>query len=300
MQIALKFYLKNIKIQGTSIKEVPTPTILAVNHSNSFLDALVVTAHYPKEIHFLARGDAFNKKWAAWILRNLLNIIPIHRLEEGRENLSKNTQSFQEVMEVFEQGGTVLIFPEGICRNEHTIRPLRKGAARMAHQAWQKHGIRNLSIQPITLRYASFTKTPKQVNMFLAEPIELENFNIKQEAQFYNEFNKILKEKLEVDKVDDFSTTNHSIFVKTLLAIPALIGYLIHRPYYSLIKKLVIKKTKGTVFYDSVLFGLLMLTYPVFVLLFTFIVFLISKNNLSWALLIVLPFSAWCYKTYKN
>jgi len=300
LQIALKFYLKNLNSQGTSIKEISTPAILAVNHSNSFLDALLVTAHYPKEIHFLARGDAFNKKWASWILKNLLNIIPIHRLEEGREYLSKNTESFQEVMEVFKRGGTVLIFPEGICKNEHNIRPLRKGTARMAYQAWHKHGIKDLTVQAITLRYASFTKTPKDVTMHLAQPVNIRDFDIQREAVFYNEFNRVVKKKLEVENLNNFPIQSQAVFIKILLALPSFLGYLIHRPYYIFIKKLVSKKTKGTVFYDSVLFGLLMLTYPFFVLLITVIVFLISQNMLAWGLLILLPLLGWCYKKFKK
>jgi len=301
LQLALRFYIKNIKIQGAAIKQISRPTLLAVNHSNSFLDALIVTAYYPNEIHFLARGDAFNKKWAAWILKNLLNIIPIHRLEEGRENLIKNTESFEEVMQVLADGGSVLIFPEGLCKNENTIRPLRKGAARMAYQAWQQYNIHELNIQPISIRYATFTDAPKTINLFLGQALTKKGFTIEQEAVFYNKFNVVLRDRLQVENTIDFHSTTSSTYLKILMALPALLGYLIHRPFYILLRNFIRKKTKGTVFYDSVLFGSMMLIYPFFVLLITGIAVLISGNNSAfWFLLLLLPLTAWCYKIYRK
>jgi len=136
--------------------------------------------------------------------------------------------------------------------------------------------------------------------MHLAQPVNLRDFDIQREAVFYNEFNKVIKKKLEVENLDNFPIQSQTVFIKILLALPSFLGYLIHRPYYIFIKKLVSKKTKGTVFYDSVLFGLLMLTYPFFVLLITVIVVMISQNMIAWGLLILVPLLAWCYKNFKK
>jgi 1-acyl-sn-glycerol-3-phosphate acyltransferase len=296
LKLALKFYLRNIDLKGSFESVKKTPSLLVVNHSNSFLDALIVCAYCPKQIHFLARGDAFNKKWSAWILRKL-NIIPIHRKEEGRENLSKNKQSFNEVLDVFKQGGSVLIFPEGLCQNINKIRPLRKGAARIAYLAWRELDLEQFIVQAVTLRYDSFTKMPKGVNMSIASALGFKDFNPTQEAVFYNQFNETVKESLQSHQNNQFNSTSYSILKKTTLAIPALIGYLIHRPFYLLLKKIVAKKTKETVFYDSVLFGSLMLLYPFFVIILSALAVLLT-NSYAWCLLLVLPFTGWCYKLY--
>ncbi len=299
LRLALKFYLKRIDIKGAFSKEKSTPSLLVVNHSNSFLDALMVTAYHPKDIYYLARGDAFNKKWAAWILRKL-NIIPIHRLEEGRENLLRNAESFEEVMLVFKQGGSVLIFPEGLCKNENTIRPLRKGAARIVYQAWCEADIINLEVQPVTMRYHSFTEVPKALSINISPAISMQDFDIQQEAFFYNDFNDVVKYKLETQTLKEISPNKNVFTRKILLAIPALLGYLIHKPFYALLQNFIARKTKNMVFYDSVLFGSLMLLYPFFVLLLIVLSIIIS-GNLYWLfLLIAMPFTAWCYKLYKE
>ena len=64
--------------------------MLVANHPNSFLDAVLIGAAIHRPTHFLARGDAFNHKTAAKILSSL-NMLPVFRLSEGKENLLKNT-----------------------------------------------------------------------------------------------------------------------------------------------------------------------------------------------------------------
>ncbi len=47
-----------------------------------------------------------------------------------------------------------------------------------------------------------------------------------------------------------------------ILLIPAAIGLLLHAPLYFPVKKIIQQKTKDTVFYDSVMFAVLVITYP--------------------------------------
>ncbi len=51
------------------------------------------------------------------------------------------------------------------------------------------------------------------------------------------------------------------------LLMPATLGWLLHVPIYYPLKKLVENKTKETVFFDSVLFGILLIVYPIYLLL---------------------------------
>ena len=195
LRIALQFYCRNVTIEmNPTIKG--KPAILASNHPNSFFDAIIIAAHYPEQIHFLARGDAFNKPLAAWILRKL-NLIPIYRLEEGKENLGNNEQSFAACMEVFKNGGTVLIFSEGLSAHEWKLRPLKKGTARLAYLAWEKNNVDNLVVQPIAINYTSFTSIPKDITVNFANPFYKKQFELNNEAVFYNHFNDLLKDRIE-------------------------------------------------------------------------------------------------------
>ena len=76
------------------------------------------------------------------------------------------------------------------------------------------------------------------------------------------------------------------------LFIPAAIGFLIHIPLYLPAKYLILRKTYNNDHYDSILTGVLIFTYSVYLLLLTLIAFLLLQNWWVLLLLIALPFTA--------
>lgn len=148
MNIVLHYILKFIylitariyysKITVLNIEKVPTnaPLLIAINHSNAFWDGVMVGLHTKQAVWFLARGDVFNKPWAAKIL-NAIGIAPIYRMQEGIENIEKNKEVFNRCYQILAQNQSIAIFPEGNCERESKLRPLKKGTARIAHGALQ-------------------------------------------------------------------------------------------------------------------------------------------------------------------
>ncbi|MDG2432939.1 1-acyl-sn-glycerol-3-phosphate acyltransferase, partial [Flavobacterium sp.] len=279
------------------------PKIIGANHPNSFFDAIVIAVSYPKPIYFLARGDAFNKPLVAKFL-TALHLIPIYRLSEGKSNLGKNEDTFNRCLDLLKKNQTILIFSEGLCINEWKLRPLKKGTGRLALMAIQQ-AIPNVKIQPTNLNYSSFGSNPKQV---------LVNFNAEfevtlkeKESEFYHNFNQKLKEGLsenliiqsEKEEIHLFTGTS-SVLKKVLLFLPAGIGYALNWGIYRVFKNIAFKKTKNTVFYDSVLFGLLLFFYPVIVLLLSIIVGLLFNATVAIILFLSFPLSAWCYAQHKG
>ena len=92
--------------------------MVVVNHPNSFLDAIIIGAYYPRKMHFLARGDVFRKPLFGFLLRSI-GMIPIYRAREGREHLHLNAGTFDASVDVLAKGGGILIFIEGICLLTH-------------------------------------------------------------------------------------------------------------------------------------------------------------------------------------
>jgi 1-acyl-sn-glycerol-3-phosphate acyltransferase len=149
----MKIHFKRIFIQ--SLQEVPRKgaAILASNHPNSFLDAIVVALVLKRDIHFLVRSDVFRKPLAAAILKRL-NMIPIYRLEEGAENLERNKGTFDRCNAILEKGGVILIFSEGNCVVEKRLRALRKGTARIWFAAMEKRNWDNpIPVIPAGVNY---------------------------------------------------------------------------------------------------------------------------------------------------
>jgi 1-acyl-sn-glycerol-3-phosphate acyltransferase len=263
------------------------PCILACTHPNSFLDAIVMGSHMPRSLHFLARGDAFRKPRVASVLK-AMHMIPIFRLSEGKENLQRNEETFNLSLNVLRQNGCILIFPEGICVNEHNVRPLKKGTARLSFSAWEEPGLDDLMIQPVSINYSSFSAVPKHIEVTFGEQIR------KGDVKTVRELNDLLHDRLEAGMQPAATRKGHSI----LLALPALLGYITQRWFYVCWRNFAKKKTKNTVFYDSVVFCLLMLTYPIFVLAVTLLLVL-TIGPWGWLALPLLPFTAWAYKEYR-
>ena len=138
------------------------PLLLAANHPNSFLDAVILDILFKKPIWSLARGDVFKKPFYIKLLTKL-KILPVYRTSEGVENLEANYQTFDSCKEIFQQNGIVLMFSEGKCINEWHLRPLKKGTARLATTSWQE-GI-DVKVLPVGINYSSFRKFGK--NIFL-------------------------------------------------------------------------------------------------------------------------------------
>jgi 1-acyl-sn-glycerol-3-phosphate acyltransferase len=278
IRLALLLFCRGITWSDKRRTRRSGPLILACNHPNSFLDAIIVGSRFREPVHFLARGDAFRRPFARKLL-TALKLIPIYRLSEGREYLALNDTTFQRCQEALRQKGILLIFSEGLCEHQWTLRPLKKGTARIAFNAWQSGPpASSVEVWPVSLSYDSFTRFGKRLAINFGEPITANQINIREhEGERTNQFNHLLSHRLKqgIKPPGDPLLSPRSpskitaVPVLILLSVPALAGWLLHVVYYRFIRNFTHKKTKGTVFYDSVIFGLLLLTYPLYWLVIT-------------------------------
>jgi len=198
IQCTAYFYFEKVIVSGEENIPDTGPVILASNHPNSFLDPLLITSYYNRPIYYMARGDVFATRLASALL-GFLNIIPIYRKEEGAENFPKNESTFTFCIKAFEQNGTVLIFSEGQSENEWELRPLRKGTARLAYDAWHSQGIgQELKILPVSINYSSWLHINCVAHLSFAPVISKSNLpEDMEQGLFHRKFNEQLKSELQ-------------------------------------------------------------------------------------------------------
>lgn len=257
VRLGLSVFCPEIHIRNQSALAEKGPILLVANHPDSFLDAIILGAYYQRKMHFLARGDVFEKPLFGYLLRKI-GMIPIHRIREGKEHLHRNSSTFQESVEILKKGGAVLIFIEGICLNHHEIQPFKKGATRILESAHQQ-GIFPI-IHVASLGYNSFRAFGKVVDIQIER---LEYTNPIKEPKDRLDFNA---------QVDEIMRKNLVVPTKILPIQKNVLYYLI-KPYFQIVQKFVDKKTHGTVFYDSVLFAVLLFTFPIYLLVLFAIIF---------------------------
>lgn len=224
------------------------PLLIVANHPDSFLDAVILGAYYPRKLHFLARGDVFRKPLFGFLLRSI-GMIPIHRAREGREHLHLNEGTFQESVEVLRRGDGLLIFIEGICLLTHEIQPFKKGATRILESA-QAAGIQPM-VHVVGLGYSDFRAFGKVIHVAIESFSEEAVFD---HARHRLDFNAAVREQMVrlVRVPDEVVVLRKGLF------------YYLNLPYFRLVSNYVWGRTAGTVFYDSVLFGVLLFTYPIY------------------------------------
>ncbi len=258
IQAGLWLFCHEIHLKNKQLFKTKGPLLIIANHPNSFLDALIIGSYYQRRVYFLARGDAFKKPIHRFILESL-NMIPVYRLREGKEFLHLNDYAFNKSIDLLSKGYAVLIFIEGICINSHELQPFKKGTARIL-EGVQKLNV-NLKIHIAGIAFNQLRGIGKKINLIISEMSNIPTIlNSKDRVVF----NQIVFEQLKENIIIPTTPTRvnkNNIF------------YSLHLPYYNIIKKWVDRKTKYTVFFDSVLFSVLLFTYPLFLIL----VYLILK-----------------------
>lgn len=280
--------------------------LIACNHPNSFLDAIILATLFRHPVYSLARGDVFANNFLKRVLHSL-NMLPVYRISEGVENLEHNYTTFAACTDIFKKKGIVLMFSEGLCKNEWHLRPLKKGTARLAVSAWQQ-GI-PLKVLPVGINYSAFRLFGKNVIINFGEIITEKNFDNNLSpgnilSAFNNQLDNQLKqlvleiEPTEIKRIKKIFYIPQPVIKKIFLFIPAIFGWLLHVPlYYPIILKI---KNKARDHYDSIVVGLLFILYPVYLLAITFLVYFITANFWFFLLLILIPFTGWSYLQLKR
>jgi len=302
-RLALPLFCRKLVIDDPEKLKEKGPLLLAANHPNSFLDSIIINTIFQEPVWSLARGDVFKKPFYIKLLK-AFKMLPVYRTREGVENLSENYKTFESCLEIFKKNGIITIYSEGQCINEWHLRPLKKGTARLALKAWEE-GI-PLRVIPVSINYSSFTRFGKNLFIYFGEPIDHDQIDASaSEGIKHAQFNQLLEAQLrktvyEIPLNDKKAQQEKlelppSSMKKVLLALPALLGFILHAPIYFWLKAFTIKKTAiNTDHHDSVLVSLLLFVYPLFLVTITTISFLLLHNYYAFSLLLILPFCAWC------
>jgi len=306
--IGFWMYCRQLRINNKAHLQSSGPLLIACNHPNSFLDAIVLSSVFKRPIYSLARGDVFRYSLVAKLLRSL-KMYPVFRNSEGAQNMDQNYSTFDACKEIFKQNGIVLIFSEGRCINEWHLRPLMKGTARLALSSWEA-GI-PLRVLPTTINYQSFTRFGKNIHMGFGkilskEDIDMSNGFGKSVLQFNDILSKELQplvyeiEKDDVQKRKSVMEKQIPISVKIMLLIPAIAGWLLHFPLWFPVRLSAKKFGAKNDHYDSLVVGLFFVLYPIYLLVMG--ILFTAFFSVGWALMAIFgaPFLAWSYMYIKQ
>ena len=183
-------------------EDLPTDgaIILAPNHCNTLMDALVVLQDFKEPTLFGARADVFRKPLLNKFLR-FLRILPIARVRDGLQEVLHNHETMDEVTDALEHGARYCMFCEGTHRTKHSLLPLKKGIVRTALQAHHSFGDRKpVYIVPMGLEYEDYFRLQTDLHIRYGEPINVSAFVAAHpelgEAEIYRHLLAELRERM--------------------------------------------------------------------------------------------------------
>lgn len=186
------------KVEVRGEENIPTdgPVLLAANHCNTLMDALVVLRSYKGSTVFGARADMFNNKLIARIMF-FLRILPMVRQRDGLRNVLKNVETQDIIVETLENDVRFCMFPEGRHRPEKSLLPLGKGIFRAALAANAKFGdSKPIYIVPVGIEYGDFFRYRSTSLVTYGKPLNVTEFvktlNVENEAQMMEPLRKEL------------------------------------------------------------------------------------------------------------
>ena len=143
--------------------------IIAPNHTNTLMDALVILQSRRDRTVFAARADIFRKPSIARILR-FLKIVPMARSRDNRDEIAHNREVLLEIDDTLAHNVPFCIFSEGRHRPMHSLLPIRKGIARIAIDSASR---RQTYIVPAGIDYSDWFHYRGSVKLIYGEPINV-------------------------------------------------------------------------------------------------------------------------------
>ncbi len=197
MRYWLRIYTRRFSTSGKEKLTWNKPMLIAANHQNAFLDGLVIGHPLVDRIgviHYLIRADVFKNKIAATLLRSW-KMEPAYRMRDGMESLSKNDETFALVQNLLKKNRAVVIYAEGNHGVPRTLRPLKKGIARIALGMDDRYGADHdipVHMVPVGIFYSDPHRFGSDVLVNYGEPIDIRPFREQYRTQPAHAINALM------------------------------------------------------------------------------------------------------------
>lgn len=194
LKLSTRLYFKTRYVTGKQNIPKGKPVMFVANHPGAFMDPIVIGSFADRSLYYIARGESFKNKVAAWFFRRI-HMIPVYRKEETPELTHKNDGVFKACFAHFKKGRSLMIFPEGTSKIEHRLRKVKSGAARIALGAEAENNFElGVTIVPVGLTYSNPKNFRTDVHVSFGEPIKIEEWQNSYKEDSFKAAKQLTKE----------------------------------------------------------------------------------------------------------
>ena len=246
--------------------------IIAPNHTNTLLDALVVLQTRKAPTVFGARADIFRKPAANKALR-FLRILPMTRERDGLRAVTDNYKTFDEIDDVLAHEVPFCLFPEGRHTPDRTLQPIQKGIARIAFRSAAQ---RQTWVVPTGINYGDFFHFRRNVHIKYGEPIDVNAFLAQHtdlsEAEQYQTFRDLLYERISALVWPDAPASEFPLWKQILIFPFWLVAAVLSFPLW-VPAEILCSKLQDKAFCNSARFLVRLLLWPIVGILWAILLF---------------------------
>lgn len=196
----LRHSYRKVEVRGQENIPQDGAIMIAPNHCNTLMDALVILRAFNDQTVFGARADIFNKPLIARIMY-FLRILPMVRQRDGLRNVLKNHETQETIVETLEHGVRFCMYPEGRHRPAHSLQTLGKGTFRAVLAANAKFGDKMpVYIIPTGIEYGDYFRFRSTSLITFGKPINVTEYvkgqNVDNEVQLIEPLRKELASRM--------------------------------------------------------------------------------------------------------
>lgn len=181
--IALHWFYSSIQVIGKERIPAGGPVIIAASHHNALVDALIAAWIAPRRLTLTAKATLVDNVFLAWLFP-IVGVVPLRRASDERKKnadaspqVQRNAGAFDQILDVLASGGMILIFPEGKSHSDPELAPLKTGVSRIALDARDNRGLRDLQIIPLGLSFEDKGNPGTAVLAEVGEPLFMDQMN---------------------------------------------------------------------------------------------------------------------------
>ncbi|MBX2924566.1 MAG: 1-acyl-sn-glycerol-3-phosphate acyltransferase [Chitinophagaceae bacterium] len=197
-RLSLLFFFRRKIVCGRVLQQLKGPAIIAANHPDSLMDAVVIGCTCTQQVHFTIRSDMFNNRLFRFLL-NRLNGIPVYRSSEEKEKLRENFGTIEHCKKILQNNGIIIVFAEGQTLHDWNLKPIKSGVSKIVRHAISDASLKDrLVVLPVGLTYSDFEHPGKTIIIQPGENIYPGLINAQlSDGMWKQAFNSILFQKME-------------------------------------------------------------------------------------------------------
>jgi len=217
-KVALRVFFRKIYYLNEDQMPKKGPVIIVSNHPTAFIETILYPTFGKRATYNILRGDMFSTPFLKWVLSQI-KTIPIFRFRDGFENMRKNQEIMDKIVQLLKNGRVISIMVEGSHQHCKRLRKVQKGAARIVFQAYEQYGDLDIQIVPLGINFSNSHQFRSVMMAKFGPPIPLQEFIEKynqNEPRAVKQLTDTIEEKLR-QHVIHIEEAADEPFVNTLL-----------------------------------------------------------------------------------